>query len=124
MSSGRSSRRSASPGTRSSMELRRIDVPDFWRADALNFAILNHAQQFSLHGQRGFADFVEKNGPAIGEFEKPGARFGGPCERAAHMPEKLAFEKRVHQRRAIAHHKAGFGDRAHLVQRVSDQFFS
>ncbi len=34
-------------------------------ADALNIAILQHAQQFGLQRQRQFADFVKKQGAVI-----------------------------------------------------------
>ena len=39
------------------------------RAHALNFVVLQHAQQLGLHGQRHFADFVEQRGSAVGVLE-------------------------------------------------------
>src|ERR1700730_7352622 len=53
-----------------------IHLADLGRTYALNFPILNHAQQLCLHSQRGFSFFVEENGPAIGVFEQAGARIG------------------------------------------------
>ena len=96
----------------------------FGRTHALDFAILNHAEQLRLHRQRSLADFVEEHGAAVGEFEKAGARVRGAGESAAHVAEELAFEKRVHQRRAIADGESRLGHRAHLVQRVRDQFLA
>src|SRR5690348_15025952 len=52
----------------------------FRRADALNFAVLNQAQELGLHLRRRFADFVEENAAAIGVFEKTGARIRGARE--------------------------------------------
>ena len=78
----------------------------FRRSDALNFAVLDHAQKLGLHLRRRFADFIEKHGSAIGIFEQAGARFGGAGKRAANVAEKLAFEQRIHQRRAVADGKA------------------
>jgi len=72
------------------------------RTDALDLAILDNPQQLGLHGQRGFADLLEKNGAAIGVFEQSGLRVRCSDKRAAHVPEQLAFEQGVHQRRAIA----------------------
>ena len=46
-----------------------VDLPDFRGTHALDLAILNHAQQLGLHGQRGFADLVEENGAAVGVFK-------------------------------------------------------
>ena len=92
----------------------------FGRAHALDFAILNHAEQLGLHRQGSFADFVEEDGAAVGEFEEAGARIRGAGESAAHVAEELAFEKRVDHRRTIADGEARLGHRAHLVQRVRD----
>src|SRR5271165_2627272 len=33
-------------------------------------ALLQNAQQLHLHGQRHFADFVEEDGAAVGDFEQ------------------------------------------------------
>ncbi len=46
------------------------------RADALHLAVLEHAQQLGLHGQRQLADLVEEQRAAVGAFEA-----GPPCAR-------------------------------------------
>ena len=47
-------------------------------ADALDFAFLQYAQQFGLHGQRHVADFVEKNRSPLGLLEFADMAPGGP----------------------------------------------
>ncbi len=46
-----------------------IDLVLAVRADALQLPVLQHAQQLGLHDERQFADFVEKERAAIGQFE-------------------------------------------------------
>ena len=101
-----------------------IHGADFGRADALDFAILDYTQNFRLHGQGHFPDFVEKHGAAVGKFEEPGASVGSAGERSANVAEKLAFEQRVHQSGTIADGEAGFGDGTHFVEGVRDQLFA
>ena len=101
-----------------------VDLFYFGRADALDFAILNHAQQFGLHGQRGFADLVEKNRAAVGVFEQARAGVGGAGEGAAHVAEELAFEQGVDQRRAVADRELLRADRADLVNGAGDEFLA
>src|SRR5579872_505134 len=59
-----------------------IDPANFGRAYALDFPVLNHAQELCLHGQRSLADFVEEYSAAVGIFKKAGASFGGAGEGA------------------------------------------
>ena len=47
-----------------------VDLARLFAADRPNFASLERAQQQGLHLRRGFADFVEKQGAAVGLGEK------------------------------------------------------
>ena len=47
-------------------------------AEALELALLQHAQQLGLQVERHFADFVEQDGAAVGQFEFAGT----VCDRA------------------------------------------
>ena len=100
-----------------------VDLFYLGRTDALDFAVLNHAQELGLHGERGLADFVEKDGAAVGVFEQAGPRIGRSGERAADVAEELAFEQGIDQRRAVAHRQPLRADRADLVDRARDEFF-
>jgi hypothetical protein len=46
-----------------------IDLPHVGRADALDFTVLNHAQELGLHAQRGLFHLVQKNRSTVGEFK-------------------------------------------------------
>ena len=52
-------------------------------ADRAHFTLLQGAQQLDLEGWRGLADFVEKQGSAIGLLKEPDAVFGSAGKRAA-----------------------------------------
>ena len=101
-----------------------IDLFDFRRSDPLDFAILNDPQELGLHGERGFADFVEKDGAPVCVFEQTGPGIGGASKRTADMAKKLAFEQGVNQRRAIAHREPLRADWAKLVDGACDEFLA
>src|SRR6267378_3155666 len=69
-----------------------VHAADFGCANALNFPVLNHTEQFGLHRQRCLSDFVEKDGSAVGVFEQPRARIGRAREGPAHVSEELALK--------------------------------
>ena len=46
-----------------------VDLDRLGAADALELALLQHAQQLDLHLQRQVADLVEEQGAAVGELE-------------------------------------------------------
>ena len=79
----------------------RVDSDRLVRADAGDFALLEHAQELGLGGGRQIADLVQKQRAAAGGFERPLPRGGGTGERAALVAEQLAFHQLVRQRRAI-----------------------
>ena len=76
------------------------------RADALDFAVLDRAQQLGLQRQRQLADLVEKQRAVVGVLEQADLGVGGAGERAAHVAEQLALEQRLDDGGAVD------GDRA------------
>src|SRR5690606_31338806 len=68
-----------------------IDLDRFARADPDNFLLLQCTQQLDLQGHRQVADFVEKQGAAIGLLEPAYAPAGSAGEGAGLMAEQLAF---------------------------------
>ena len=69
-----------------------VHAPRLRRADALELARLQHAQQLRLQVQRHVGDLVEKQRSAIGELEAAHAVDLGVGERAADMAEQFALE--------------------------------
>ena len=76
----------------------RADDPDIGAqgaiaAQALEFLIFDHPQQFFLHPQAGGGDLVEEQRAAIGTLEPTDMAFGSAGKGAGLMTEKLAFEQ-------------------------------
>src|SRR5579863_865765 len=94
------------------------------RADRPYFLFLNRAQQFGLQIHRKISDFIQKESPCIGGFHKPLLRVRGSREGALHMPEKLRFDQRGRQRRAIHRNKGPVLARAQIMDRARDQFLT
>ena len=90
----------------------------------MHFTVLNDPEKFGLHGQGGFANFVEKHRAAIGVFEKSRTGIGGAGECATNMAEELAFEQGIDHSGTVAYCQALLADRAKLVDGAGDQFFA
>ena len=101
-----------------------VHLLDFRGADALNFAILKHAKQFGLQGERSFPNFIEKHGTAVGVLEKSRTRVGCTSKCTADVTEELAFEQCVDQGRAVANREALLRDRADLMDGSGDEFLA
>jgi hypothetical protein len=70
-------------------------------AHALEFAILEDAQQFRLQLQRQFTDLVEEQGGIGRVLEKACLRTGGAGEGPAGMAEQRRLDQRRCDRRAV-----------------------
>ena len=66
-----------------------------------NAALLQYTQQFDLHGQRHFADFVEKDRALVGHFEQATLVLVGSGERAFYVTEQFAFQQSLGKGSAI-----------------------
>jgi hypothetical protein len=62
-------------------------------ADALEAALLQHAQQLDLHLQGHVADFIEEQGTAGGHFEAALAAADRPGESALLVTEQFRLEQ-------------------------------
>ena len=62
-------------------------------ADALDDALLQHAQEPDLHGGRRVADLVEEDRPAVGLLEAARAAPARAGERALLVAEQLALDE-------------------------------
>src|SRR5262245_27270071 len=84
-------------------------------AQAFELSLLQHAQQFHLHGRRQLADLIQKKSATVGQFETALAARVGAGERAFFVAEKLRFDQAFGQRRDVAGEKRGAGARAEAV---------
>ncbi|MNP13147.1 hypothetical protein D3C76_1054160 [compost metagenome] len=69
--------------------------------DALNIAVLQHAQQLSLQRLRQFTDFIEEKRAVVGHFKLAAAVADGSRKRPFHMTEQLAFRHTFRQRGTV-----------------------
>ena len=69
-------------------------------------------------------DLVEEERPAVGLLEAPFAAGDRAGEGAALVPEQLALEERLGQRRAVQAHERTLGARAGQVDRLGDELLA
>ena len=71
-----------------------IDVDGAVASYALEGPFLQHAQQFGLQARVQLADFVEKQGAAVGTLKAAGMLAHGAREGTLFMAEQLTFNQR------------------------------
>src|SRR6266851_3754218 len=87
-------------------------------------AFLKDAQQLHLHGRRHVGHLVEEERPAVGHLEEAGLVARRAGERALDVPEELALQQLVVQRRAVLRHELLVLARAVEVERAGDQLLA
>src|SRR5579862_9908013 len=85
-------------------------------SDALEFPLLQHAQQLHLQRQRQLSNLVEKNHASIRNLEAPFLLCRGSGETAALVAEQIALQQRLGNRRAIDRDKRLISPTAIAVQ--------
>jgi hypothetical protein len=93
-------------------------------AEALEFLLLENAEELGLELERNVADFVEENGAAIGEFEAADFLVDGTGEGAAFVAEKLGFEQAGGNGGAIDFDEGAFTARAEIVDGAGDELLA
>ena len=89
-------------------------------ADALELALLQHAQQLHLQRRAHRADLVEEQRALVRLLEAALARADRAGERAAHVAEQLGLEQRLRNRAAVERDEAVRAARAVVVDRARD----
>ena len=92
-------------------------------ADALNIAILQHAQQLRLQRQRQFANFIKEQGAVISHLKFTAAVADSPGKRPFHMAKQLALRHAFRQRRAVEIDQRVSRPRRALMHRLRHQLF-
>src|SRR5580700_5412663 len=93
-------------------------------ADPFELTLLQHAQQFNLQRGSQFADLVEKNYAAVGNFEPAFLQGSGSRERSTLVAEQITFQERFWNRSAVNGHKRLAGPWTVAVQGPRRQFFA
>src|SRR6185503_16228619 len=93
-------------------------------SDALVLALLQHSQQLALQIERNFPYFVEENRAAIRELKPADTIAMRASERAFDVPEKLALEQLVRNRRAVDLHERPRAARAARMDHVRHELLA
>ena len=93
-------------------------------ADALELALLQHAQQLHLQRRAHRPDFVEEERALVRLLEPSLAVADRAGERAAHVAEELGFEQRFGNGAAVERDEAMHAARAVVVNRARDDFLA
>ena len=88
-------------------------------ADALELTRLNHAQELRLQRRAHRPDFIEEQRAAVRLLDPALAVGDGARERAAHVPEQLAFEQGLGNRAAVDRDEALSAPQAGVVNRLA-----
>ena len=94
------------------------------RTDAAHGTLLDHAQQFALHGQRQVADLVQEQRAALGGLEEAFTVFVGAGEGTLAVAEEFSFEQRFGDGAAIHGHEGAGGARRTVVDGARHQFLA
>ena len=94
------------------------------RADAGDLAVLQHAQQLDLRGQRHVAHLVEEHRAAVGVLELAHPVGRGVGERPLDVAEQLALQDVLAQGGAVQRHERLVLARAVLVDGLGDQLLA
>ena len=94
------------------------------RADRLDLAFLQRAQELGLDGKGELADLVEHQRPSVRLGEKAAARLRRAGERPARVPEKLGFRQLAGNGRAVEAHERRLCAPALRVDERSDQLLA
>ena len=101
-----------------------VDLDRLGAADALELALLQHAQQLDLHVGRQVADLVEEQRAAVGQLEAAEPPRDRAGERALLVAEQLRLEHAGRERGAVHAHERPRLARAVDVDRARDHLLA
>ena len=101
-----------------------VDVDGLRAADALEAALFEYAQEFGLDGQRQFADFVEEERAAVGQFHFADFARAGTGEGAAFVAEEFVFDQAFGNGGAIQRDEGLLAARGKMMDGAREEFFA
>ena len=101
-----------------------VDLDRVRVADALELALLQHAQQLRLQRRAHRPDFVEEQRALVRLLEASLARADRAGEGAAHVAEELGLEQRLGNRAAVDRDEAVRAARAGVVDRARGELLA
>src|SRR4051812_29151551 len=101
-----------------------VDLDRMRIADALELALLQHAQELRLQRRAHRSNFVEEERALVRLFETALARADGAGECAANVAEQLRFEERLGDRAAVDRHESIVAARTVVMDRPRGELLS
>ncbi len=101
-----------------------VDLDGARAAQALEFALLQHAEKFDLDGGRHVSDFIEKESAFVGEFEFARLAGGGSGEGPFFVAEEFALQKILGDRRAVDFDEGTGSAARFFVDGAGDEVFA
>ena len=101
-----------------------VDLGRVRVADALELALLQHAQQLHLQRRAHRPDLVEEERPLVRLLEASLPIADRAGERAAHVAEQLRLEQRFRNRAAVERDEAVHAPRAVVMNRARDDLLA
>jgi hypothetical protein len=101
-----------------------IDLRRALAADRIDFAFLQHAQQFHLHVERQFADFVEEQRAAVRFNELASVVVRRAREAALHVAEQNGLNQVFRDRAAVHRHERTARALGSALDRTRQQFLA
>ena len=101
-----------------------VDLARLRRAEPLDLAVLEDAQELRLEGGVELADLVEEERPAVGELEPARLRLGRAGEGALLVAEELALDERGGQGGAVHRDEGPVAPRAVRVKAAGEQLLA
>jgi hypothetical protein len=93
-------------------------------AEALEAALLHHAQELGLQAQAEISDFVQEQRPAVGKLEAAAPRVRRAGKGALFVAEEFVFDQGLRKIGAGKTDERLRGPRTHAVDRSRPEFFS
>ena len=101
-----------------------VHFDGFRAAEALELALLQHAEQLHLRREGQIADLIEKERAAFGQLEAPLLSRVGAREGALLIPEELRLDEAVGQRRATHFDERFLRPQRVVVDRMRDELLA
>jgi hypothetical protein len=101
-----------------------VDTSRPFFPDTLELSVLENAQKLCLERKWNFSDFIEEQGPAVGQLKTPHAVSDRTGECALDVTKELALEEVGVNRSAVHSDECAVSPRTPIVNRRRDQFLA
>jgi hypothetical protein len=101
-----------------------IDAMGAATSETFEFLFLQNTEELGLQREWYVADFIQKEGPFVSQFESANLLCNGACKSAPLMAKKLTLEQVEGNGGTVQLDQRVAAAGARIVDRVSDEFFA